>query len=171
LPEISRECNGVLPTDGWVAPSGGPTGPYPPLKPGQESITHDPIPGAPILYVPADVAARSAKEFDVFYDFDNDFTQYPIQQNRVIQIMEYSQKIHASHIQVTAYRGATLLSGGKVLVENAMFAARRSSNLLAIMDAYGIPSAMISAEVRTEPGTAKGEGDDLNRRVHIAVVP
>jgi len=69
---------------------------------------------------------RSAGPDDVtiFFDFDNDFLS--LHTTAAVQrIAEQFQKTSASSIEVTAFRGASKLSNGSVMVEQPMIAATR----------------------------------------------
>lgn len=170
LPEFSPECNTVLPNAGHPSPPGRAVGADPALKPGQIPIVRDPIPGAPILFVQDDIDNRRPKAFDIFYSFDDDFTQYPVQQNRVFQAQKYAKAIKASAIKVVVLRGATRLDNNSVIVEDPLVLARRQDAILSILRAYDVATP-ITTEVRSEPETASGERDYANRRVVIEVTP
>lgn len=171
LPELSAECDTMLPTKGFVSPKGRPAGADPAQPSGRNAPLRGPQDEPPVLYTEADVAARRPMRFDVLYTFDSDFTQYPLQQYKVVQAQAYAKAIEARRIQVTAYRGATLLSNGQMLVEQPEVPAKRAGNIRAILDAFDLPPALVSIEVRTTPEPARGEGDHLARRVQIDVVP
>lgn len=171
LPEISLECNQMLPTDGFVSPKGRPAGADLALPVGKDAPLRGPQDTPPVLFTEADVAARRPLRFDVLYTFDSDFTQYPLQQNRAAQASAYAKAINARRIKVTAYRGATLLSNGNVFVEGANVPVKRAANVRAILGAFDIPEKMLTVDVRREAEPAKGEGDYLSRRVQIDVLP
>ncbi len=171
LPEISPECTEMLPNEGYVSPKGRPAGADPALPTGANAPLRGPQDAAPVLYTDADVAARRPITFNVLYTFDSDFTQYPLQQNRVIQAQEYAKAIQASRIRVTAYRGATALSNGRTLIENPTIAGKRAANVRAILAAFDIPEQKVVVEVRSSPAAPAGSGDYFSRRVQIDVVP
>lgn len=171
LPEISPECTEMLPNEGYVSPKGRPAGADPALPTGAKAPLRGPQDAAPVLYTDADVAVRRPITFNVLYTFDSDFTQYPLQQNRIIQAQEYAKAIKASQIKVTAYRGATALSNGRTLVESPTIAGKRASNVRAILAAFDIPDRKVVVDVRSSPEATTGSIDYFSRRVQIDVVP
>lgn len=171
LPEVSPECDTkMLPTQGFVSPKGRPLGPDP-SSVGGPQVLRGPAPGAPELYTKADIAARRALRFDVHYNFDSDFLIFPQEQNRVVQLKEYVQAIGAREIRMTAHRASALLTGGKVIVENAAIPANRRDNIVTVLKAIGVPVDIIKSEVLTTPEPARGLGDNLGQRVDIEVIP
>jgi hypothetical protein len=173
LPEVSPECDEILPTKGFVSPKGRPIGPDFGAAAGQAPLLiRDVSPGAPVLYTDADVSARRPLRFEISYNFNSDFLQFPAQQNRVVQAQAYAKAIKAREIRLTAFRGAALLSDGQVLNEDPVYPARRKDNLVTVLTGgFDIPADIIKTEVRADPEAAVGNGDHANRRVYIDVVP
>lgn len=171
LPELSPECDRMLPNAGFVSPPGRSPGADPALPAGMKTPSHGPQDAAPVLYDQADIEARAPKSFTVLYTFDSDFAQYPLQQNRVVQAQAYARAIGAKQIRVTAYRGASLLGDGTVMVESPLVAGRRAANIHAIFRAFDVPEAQLRVIVLAAPAKPAGENDYLSRRVQIDVVP
>jgi len=171
LPEVSPECDTkMLPTQGFVSPKGRPLGPDPgPV--GGEQVLRGPAGGAPELYTKDDIAQRRPLHFDIHYNFNSDFLIFPQEHNRAIQLKEYVQAIGARQIRMTAHRASALLTGGKVIVEDATIPASRRDNIITVLKAIGVPGEIITSEVLATPEPAKGPGDQLAQRVDIEVVP
>jgi len=166
LPEVSPQCNKMLPTEGYVSPKGRPVGPDPIPAPND---TTNGLP--PVLYGQEDVAARRAVTFEAVYGFGSDFLMFPMQQNRVIQAVTYAKAINAGHIHIIAYRGSALLDNGQTMIEEPGVSAKRERNVRAILSALNIEPAIVTSVVRTEPEHAHGRGDFHTRRIEIEVAP
>lgn len=171
LPEVSLECNEWLPRQGYVSPKGRPVGPDPANIPGAQMVVRGPPAGGKPLFTDADVAARAPKRFDILYNFDSDLLVYPQEHHVVGQIQAYAHAIKAGKVRVTAHRGVALLDNGQVLPETQAVIGWRRDKVVKALEAYAIPAGTISAEVRTEPEPAKGEGDYQTRRVTVEVLP
>ena len=146
LLEINRACNTILPVeDGIDAPERSPS-------------------REPVSWV------RSAGPADVtiFFDFDNDFLSLHTA-GAVQRIAEQFKQTGASSIEVTAFRGASKLSNGSVMVEQQRIAALRANKVREILVGLGIPEAALKITVNPEPTTPDGVNDSWSRKVTLSV--
>jgi hypothetical protein len=146
LLEINRACNTILPVeDGIDAPERSPS-------------------REPVSWV------RSAGPADVtiFFDFDNDFLSLHTT-TAVQRIADQFKRIGASSIEVTAFRGASKLSNGTVMVEQQAIAAARSNKVREILAGLGVPEAALKVSVNPAPAEADGLDDPLSRKVTLSV--
>jgi hypothetical protein len=144
LLEINRARNTILPVeDGVEAPE---------RSPSREPVSWVRSAG------PADVT--------VFFDFDNDFLSLHTT-TAVQRIAEQFQRIGASSIEVTAFRGASKLSNGSVMVEQQMIAAARAAKVGEILAGLGIPPASMKVSVISAPPAPDGVNDPRSRKVTI----
>ena len=146
LLEINRACNTILPVeDGIDAPERSPS-------------------REPVSWV------RSAGPADVtiFFDFDNDFLSLHTT-TAVQRIAEQFQKTSASSIEVTAYRGASKLSSGSVMVEQQVVSAARAAKIREILVGLGIPQGSLKVSVISAPAATDGINDPWSRKVTLSV--
>lgn len=146
LLEINRACNTILPVeDGIDAPERSPS-------------------REPVSWV------RSAGPADVtiFFDFDNDFLSLHTAA-AVQRIAEQFKQTGASSIEVTAFRGASKLSNGSVMVEQEMIAAARATKVREILLGLGIPQSSLNITGISEPAVADGVNDAWSRKVTLSV--
>jgi hypothetical protein len=163
IPELDPSCNTMLPAEEGIDAPEARRGPGPSSVRPAESA-------APAAAPPAPTPPFEAREFTVPFDFDNDFM--PGRVTRVIaDAVRYAQAIRSSRIQVTSFRGATLLSSGETLVEDPRIAERRAKKLETILIGLGIPSTSLAVKWRSEPETPTGTGDERSRRAVITVLP
>jgi hypothetical protein len=146
LLEINRACNTILPVeDGIDAPE---------RPPSREPVSWIRSAG------PADVT--------IFFDFDNDFLSLHTT-TAVQRIAERFKQAGASSIEVTAFRGASKLSNGSVMVEQQMIAAARAAKVREILMGLGIPQASLLVSVISERALADGVNDPWSRKVTLSV--
>ena len=146
LLEINRACNTILPVeDGIDAPERSPS-------------------REPVSWV------RSAGPADVtiFFDFDNDFLSLHTT-TAVQRIAEQFKKTGGSSIEVTAFRGASKLSNGSVMVEQPMIAAARAAKVREILVGLGVPQASLKVSVVSAPAATDGINDPWSRKVTLSV--
>jgi len=146
LLEINRACNTILPVeDGIDAPERSPS-------------------REPVSWV------RSAGPADVtiFFDFDNDFLSLHTT-TAVQRIAEQFKQTGASSIEVTAFRGASKLSNGSVMVEQQVIAAARAAKVREILVGLEIPQASLKVSVISEPAAPDGVYDAWSRKVILSV--
>jgi outer membrane protein OmpA-like peptidoglycan-associated protein len=146
LLEINRACNTILPVeDGIDAPERSPS-------------------REPVSWV------RSAGPADVtiFFDFDNDFLSLHTT-TAVQRIADQFKQTAASSIQVTAFRGASKLSNGSVMVEQQVIGAARAAKVREILVGLGIPQTSLRVSVISEPAVADGVNDRWSRKATLSV--
>jgi len=146
LAEIAPACNTMLPAeDGIVSPP-----PQPRAKPDSWVRTNGP--GSVTL----------------FFEFGDDFMSVPAG-SALKALVQFFKSGGATRIDVEAFRGATLLSDGNVLTEQAGLAQERLAKVVVILKGLGVPEQAISA--RTAEAVAKPDGveDQRSRRVVLKV--
>ena len=154
LPEINRACNEILPAEESMPAPDAP-------RPAGPSIRRTNL-GAPPPPVETPKPPFTTKTFEIHYDFDSDYTT--IHTNRVINEALAYAKASNGKMEIQAYRGATLLSNGKTLVESEAIAERRAKKLVALFTGLGLPSAdVISISDATVPKTEASNGPALRR--------
>ena len=104
------------------------------------------------------------------FDFDNDFM--PGRVTRVIaDAVRYAKAIGSSRIEITSFRGATLLSNGQTLVEDPRIGERRAKKLQRDLVGLGISATSLTVTWKSEPETPTGLGDERSRRVVVTIHP
>jgi outer membrane protein OmpA-like peptidoglycan-associated protein len=163
IPELDPSCSTMLPAEEGIDAPEARRGPGPSsVRPAEGAAPAAP-PSAP-------TPPFQVREFTVPFDFDNDFM--PGRLTRVIaDAVRYAKAIGSSRIEVTSFRGATLLSSGETLVEDPRVAERRAKKLQTILTGLGIPAASLTVTWKTEPETPTGVGDERSRRVTLTVHP
>jgi len=108
------------------------------------------------------------REFIIQYDFDSDFL-FARNTRQLTDIAEYARVSKAQTIEVTGYRGSTLLSDGQVLIEKSDVSRLRANRVAEVLKGLGTPAS----DVRwiTEPAPASGATDFESRRVAVRIVP
>jgi hypothetical protein len=89
----------------------------------------------------------------------------------IADAVRYAKAIGSSRIEVTSFRGATLLSSGQTLVEDPRVAERRAKKLQTILIGLGVPATSMNVTWKREPETPTGVGDERSRRVVMTVHP
>jgi outer membrane protein OmpA-like peptidoglycan-associated protein len=164
LPELDAACNSsVLPAEERYTVPFAPRGPGPSkgniafdnTRPPQPASANGPF---------------EAKQFVVPYEFD--WPWVTGKTSRVLQqAFHYSQTIKATHIDVVGHRGATLLSDGTVMTEQAGISERRAKQVAELLGSVGIDAKKMTVQWHDEPEHADGLKDFEHRRVSIAVRP
>jgi outer membrane protein OmpA-like peptidoglycan-associated protein len=108
------------------------------------------------------------REFVIQYDFDSDFL-FARNTRQLADIAEYARVSGAQEVEVTGYRGSTLLSNGNVLTEKSDVARLRAERVAGVLRGLGTPAS----EVRwiSEPAATNGATDYESRRVAVRIVP
>ena len=133
------------------------------LLPAEPGLTAAP---SPIAAAPK--FADSTREFVIPYDFDSDYLT--LHTTRIIvEAARIAALAGASRIDVRGYRGATLLSNGRTLVESARIAEMRAVKMRDNLIGLGIDGARIHAAWEREPARADGMADADRRRVTIVL--
>jgi len=160
MAELNRACNSILPAEpGIDAPAAKrPAGPSTRQAPVSTAAVPPKKPEPPYL----------EREFVIQYDFDSNFL-FARNTRQLTDIAEYARVSTAQKIEVTGYRGSTLLSNGQVLIEKSEVARLRAERVAGVLKGLGAPAS----EVRwiSEPAEANGETDYQSRRVAVRVVP
>lgn len=162
LPELNLACNTILPAEPGIEapPTRRPAGPS--TRQAPVTVTRP----APEKLTPPYVE----REWKIFYDFDSDFL-FSRDTRIVSQAAEFAIAAKAKSVTVTALRGTTLLSNGRILNENETTAARRAEKVVDML--RGLGTSAESVTVRLVPGAAKPDGisDPDSRLVTIRVTP
>jgi hypothetical protein len=163
IPELDPSCNTMLPAEEGIDAPEARRGPGPSsVRPGEGA----PPPSPPSAPSPP----FQPREFTLPFDFDNDFM--PGRVTRVVgDAVRYAKAIGSTRIDVTSFRGATLLSNGETLIENPLIAERRAKKLQTILVGLGVPATSMSVTWKTDPEPPTGIADERSRRVVIAVKP
>lgn len=164
MPELDTSCNTILPAEpgfelGDIEVHRGP-------GPSSERREDRPAPAPRQPPTPP----FEAREFTVPFDFDSDtidLRRTPL----VAAALRYFEETSAAAVEVTTYRGATLLSTGETLVENPLTAERRARKIERVLLGLGVPADALTVTWREEPEAADGVDDHLSRRIVIAVRP
>jgi outer membrane protein OmpA-like peptidoglycan-associated protein len=160
LPELNRACNTILPAEpGIEAPPGKrPAGPSTRQAPVSTAAVPPKKPEPPFL----------EREFVIQYDFDSDFL-FARNTRQLTDIAEYARVSQAQEIEVTGYRGSTLLSNSHVLIEKAGVSRLRAERVAAVLK--GLGSRVPEVRWISEPAAANGATGYESRRVVVRVVP
>lgn len=167
LPELNLSCNTILPAEpGIEAP--------PVRRPAGPSTRRAPPAGAPPA-APKPVPERltgpfSERTFNILYDFDSAFL-FSRDTRVVSQAANYAIAAKAKSVEITAHRGASRLSNGKVVTETEGIAARRADSVAELLRGLGVDRAAIKASVAPEIAKPDGVTDPQNRHLTIRVVP
>lgn len=160
LPELNRACNTILPAEPGIdaPPAKRPAGPSTRQAPVSTAAVPPKKPQPPFL----------EREFVIRYDFDSDFL-FARNTRQLTDIAEYARVSQAHKIEVTGYRGSSLLSDGHTLIEKASVSRLRAERVAEVLKGLGTPAS----EVRwvSEPAGANGTTDFESRRVAVRVVP
>jgi hypothetical protein len=162
LPEVNPACNTILPAEpGIEAP--------PTRRPAGPSTRQAPVSTAPPA--PEKLAPPfREREWKIVYDFDSSFL-FSRDTRMVNQAADFAIAAKAKSVEITAQRGATLLSNGKMLTESETIAAERAAKVADLLRGLGTDAA--SVKIRIGPGVPKPDGvsDPQNRMVSIRVTP
>jgi hypothetical protein len=143
--ELNRACNTVLPAEA--------------------AFTAPPSPLAPPPRYP-----DTTREFNVAYDFDNDYLT--LHTTRVVaEAARVAKAINASRVQVNGWYGVTLLSDGRVLSERPEVPKRRATTMGEHLAGLGVPADRIHVTWQRQPDRPDGVTDPARRRVTITLIP
>ena len=84
---------------------------------------------------------------------------------------DFASAAKAKSVEITAQRGATLLSNGKVLTESATISAERAEKVAALLRGLGTDAASVKIHVVSDVPKTNGVSDSENRMVSIRVTP
>jgi hypothetical protein len=157
MPELNPACGTILPAEPGIDAPPAERGPGPASE--RRPAGDPPGPPAPPF---------AARTFVVPFDFDSDIMLLRV--TRIVeQAVRYAKAVGPARIEVTGYRGATLLSNGRAVVESPLIAERRATKLGAILRGLGLPS--VAVKWKTIPEPADGVKDAERRRATVIVTP
>jgi outer membrane protein OmpA-like peptidoglycan-associated protein len=160
LPELNRACNSILPAEAGIdaPPAKRPAGPSTRQAPVSTAAVPPKKPEPPFL----------EREFIIQYDFDSDFL-FARDTRQLTDIAEYARVSKASQIEVTGYRGSTLLTNSHLSIEKADVSRLRAERVAQVLKGLGTPASVV--RWISEPAAANGTTDYESRRVAVRVVP
>jgi outer membrane protein OmpA-like peptidoglycan-associated protein len=163
LPEVNPACNTILPAEPGIE--------APPARRAAGPSTRESRAAAEPPAVPArPVPPFTEREWKILYDFDSAFL-FSRDTRTVNQAADYAVASKAKRIEIVAHRGATLLSNGKVLIENETIAAQRAERVVTLLKGLGADPASVNVRVVTTPPRPDGKSDPEGRLVSIRVSP
>lgn len=159
--DFDASCNTILPAeDRYTVPFA----PRPPGPSGGRLAFARPPPPEEVLLPPYE-----PREYVIHYDFD----MLIMGRHAPIfgDVLDYATKIGATAIEVRGSAGATLLSDGTVMAEEASIALERANEVAEILKSGGLGA--LSFAVAAEAGREQADGVDdwRSRRAVIRVVP
>jgi hypothetical protein len=161
MPEADSSCNTILPAvDKYTVP-------FAPRPPGPSggTLAFQAPPRAPASVLPP----FTPREFSIYYDFDVTVTGRHA--GVLSQIVDYAEKVEAKRVIVTSLRGATLLSDGTPLTEQAGIAEARAEEITQLLKRAGLVKTVIQIAPRRDPEAADGIEDWQTRRTTVRVEP
>lgn len=164
LPELNPACNTILPAEPGID--------APPVRRPAGPSTRQPgaAPAAPPAPPARPMPPFTEREWKVRYDFDSAFL-FSRDTRTVNQAADYAVAAKAKRVEIVAYRGASLLSNGKVLVEAEAIAAQRAASVTTLLKGLGTDPASVNVRVVSAPPQPDGKTDTENRFVSIRVLP
>ena len=163
LAELDGTCNTILPAEDRY------TVPFAPRPPGPSGgrLAFDPAPGAAPRSAPPPL--EGPQDFVLYYDFA---MLVGGRHSAVLsRIYDYASKQSAARIVITAYRGATLLSDGTLLVEREDLPQLRAREVAKLLAGAGLAQQRMQVDASTELAVADGDGDWQARRAVVRVLP
>jgi outer membrane protein OmpA-like peptidoglycan-associated protein len=162
LPEVNPACNTILPAEpGIEAP--------PTRRPAGPSTRQAPVTTAPPA--PEKLAPPfTQREWKILFDFDSSFL-FSRDTRAVNQAADFAIAAKAKSVEITAQRGATLLSNGKILSETAAVSAERAEKVAALLRGLGTDAASVKIHIVSGVPKPNGVSDSENRIVSIQVTP
>ena len=162
MPEADASCNTMLPAEERYNLTFEPPRPPGPSK-GRLAFDNAPPPAAR----PSTGALPASKEFVVPYDFD---ALVGFNHARVLtDILEFAQAVSAGDIEIVGYRGASRLSNGQVLSEDADIGKRRAEQLAMLLQGANLKSPSYKVTWQDESAKATGVDDYAMRRAVVTV--
>lgn len=160
LPELNRSCNTILPAEPGIdaPPAKRPAGPSTRQAPVSTAAVPPKKPEPPFV----------EREFVIQFDHDSDFL-FARNTRQLTDIAEYARVSNARQIEVSGYRGTTLLSNGNLLIEKANVSRLRAERVAEVLKGLGTPASTVRWV--SEAAAANGATDYENRRVVVRIVP
>lgn len=161
LPELDQSCSVIRPAVPQF------TVPFAPRPPGPSGgrLAFDPPPSSTADLKPP----YGPRSFDVFYDVD--MLVMGRHASVLTDIFTYAQRIPGARLKVSAFRGATKLSNGRVLTERPGISQARADEMVELFEGAGIARSAIQSVWRDEAESADGIDDWRSRRVIVRVEP
>jgi len=159
--EVDSTCNTILPAvDKYTVP-------FAPRPPGPSggTLAFQAPPRTPAAEQPP----VGPREFSIYYDFDQPINGRHA--SALSQIVDYAEKIEAKRVTVTSSRGATLLSDGNVLTEQAGIAEARAEEIVQLLRRAGLAKVQMQTIYRREPEPADGTEDWRSRKTVVRIEP
>jgi hypothetical protein len=160
MPELDASCNTILPAEDRYAL------PFEPPRPPGPSM------GRLAFSYPSDPPAKPGdgpKDFTIEYDFNGLVVfRHP---RSLEAIMNYARSIEAKRIDITGYRGASLLSNGEKLIEAADIGKRRAQQVAELLQGAGLTAIEYRVRWRDEAARPNGRTDPRSRKVEVTVQP
>lgn len=161
MPDPDSTCNTILPAvDKYTVP-------FAPRPPGPSGGTL--AFQAPRRTPAAEQPPYLPREFSIYYDFDQPVTGRHA--TVLSEIVDYAEKTEAKRVIVTSLRGATLLSDGSLLTEDAGIADARAEEITQLLKRAGLVKVEMRTATRHEPEPADGIDDWQTRRTVVRVEP
>jgi hypothetical protein len=160
MPELDGSCNTMLPAEDRFNLTF-----EPPRPPG-------PSTGRLAFSYPSDAPAKPGdgpKQFTIEYDFNGLVVfRHP---RSLGAILGYAQATASKHVDITGFRGASLLSDGTKLVEAADIGKRRAEQVAELLQGAGLVD--VEYQVRWQDTATKPNGrtDPKSRKVEVTVRP
>jgi hypothetical protein len=109
------------------------------------------------------------KEFLIEYDFNGLVVfRHP---RALGAILDYARDTQAKRIDITGFRGASLLSNGEKLVEAADIGKRRAEQVAELLKGAGLTSIEYRVRWRDAAAKPNGRTDPKSRKVEVTVGP
>jgi len=159
MPELDPSCNTLLPAEERYEL------PFEPPRPPGPSAGRLAF-GDPVMR-PAVTAAEPQRRFTLRYDFDGLVVFRHAQ--FLQQIFEYVRQTGATHVEITGFRAASLLSDGTVMAEDAQIGRRRAEQVAELLRGAGLTEVQYELRWKDEAGRANGIDDATRRRAEVVV--
>jgi hypothetical protein len=157
--ELDASCNTMLPAEARYDLTFEPPRPPGPSK-GRLAF------GDPVMKPKSD-AATAPRSFELHYEFDGMVAFRHAQSLQ--KILEHARQTHAPRIEITGYRGATLLSDGRRIEEHQDIGQRRAEQVKDLLRGAGLVDVQYELSWKDEVKRANGSDDAAIRRVDIVV--
>ena len=160
LPALDASCNTILPAEDRYELTF-----EPPRPPG-------PSGGRLAFSYPSDPPAKPGdgpKDFTIEYDFDG---LVVFRHPRMLgAILDYARETQAKRIEITGYRGASLLSNGEKLIEAPDIGQRRAEQVAELLKGAGLTDIEYRVRWQDKPMKPNGRTDPKGRKVEVTVGP
>ena len=158
MPALDASCNTMLPAEDRYELNF-----EPPRPPG-------PSGGRLAFSYPNDPPAKPGdgpKDFTIEYDFDGLVVfRHP---RTLGAILDFARESQARRIEITGYRGASLLSNGEKLIEAADIGQRRAEQVAELLKGAGLTDVEYRVRWHDKPAKPNGRTDPKSRRVEVTV--